>query len=165
MRLRLHLMNRRSVSRIASVAVGLTALWLIAFHLALFWQRMVDATILDPAVLLRWAGSALLIGAAVLLRRYADRHLTRRHATFVFWLVVLLLHVTVPAEEKMMSNVDVLALALETGIIAAPLFLVSATLGSNSIPLRQMALVAGSSAGRALPLLASNSASRAPPAN
>ncbi len=73
-----------------SLAAGTAAV--AVFHLWLLLQRLGDATIGEPGVLLRWlAGSALV--AAGLYLRPRGFSLTGGRSALVFWLLVLLLHV------------------------------------------------------------------------
>lgn len=155
-------MSRRSLQRIASFAIGVSALWLVAFHIALFWRRIADATIQHPAVLARWIASALLIAAGLAAHRYLSRHWSRRR-TLVFALLVLALHVGLPAEERIVGVGDLMSLAVDatllaivTGLVATPIAIVSANSISSAPAIR-----------RALPseiLLAASASPRAPPA-
>jgi hypothetical protein len=157
-------MNRRSLSRIVSLTVGTAAVGLVGFHVALFWQRIADATISHPAVLMRWVASALLIGAALAARRYAAHYWSSRKTGFIFWMLVLLLHATVPADERLLTTHDVVSLVAEAGIaVVAAFFAVVAAWGSL-LTLRPIP-VSSSLAGHTLQqLLASPASPRAPPA-
>lgn len=157
-------MNRRSLSRLISLTLGMAGISLVAFHAALFWQRIADATIGNPAVLGRWVASALLIGAGVAARRYAARHWSNRKTGFVFWMLVVLLHATVPADERLVATNDVVTVVVKVGIAAvATFFAVVAALGSL-LSLRPIS-VSSLFTGRSLHQLTASPASpRAPPA-
>lgn len=122
--------------RLGSLALALASLWLIGFHVAIFWNRLADATIAQPEVLARWIGAALLIGAVLAFRRYGK--LRGRHATVVFWLLVAILHVNVPAEEQIVTLVQAGIVALPAAFLAFALlaltFSVSRTSGLFVVP-------------------------------
>lgn len=157
-------MNRRSLSRIVSLTAGMAGIGLVGFHVALFWQRIADATISNPAVLTRWVASALLIGAGLAARRYTARHWSSRKTGFVFWMLVLLLHATVPADERLLTTNDVVSLVVQAGIaVVTSLFAVVAAWGS----LHSLRPISASSSltGHSLQQLSASPASpRAPPA-
>ncbi len=93
-------------SRLRRLTVGLAGLGsaiLAFFHLALLWQRVASQSLLEPAVLLRWLGSVLLLAALVYLRRAGVPLLWGRRAA-VFWLLVLLLHVGIPAASAVQAG-------------------------------------------------------------
>lgn len=62
-----------------------------AFHADLFWQRLVDTSIREPGVALRWAATALLVAGLVALRSRGVPLLRDRRA-LVLWLAALVLH-------------------------------------------------------------------------
>jgi hypothetical protein len=69
---------------------------LVGFHAVLLWQRCGDATILDPAVLAKYAGALLLLVSALAFRRFAPVRFQGRRSLLVFWLVAVLLHLAGP---------------------------------------------------------------------
>ncbi len=72
--------------------VGATVALLAVFHGWLLIRRLVDASIAEPEVLLRWLGACgLLAGAAWLRPRGLS--LSQGRPALVFWLLVLVLHV------------------------------------------------------------------------
>lgn len=157
-------MNRRVLSRIGSLGLGLAAVWLLAFHAALFWRRIVDATIQQPAVLARWLASAILIIAAFAAHRYASRHWHRRHAGLAFGLLALLLHLGIPAEERLLGPMDSVAVVVQTGFAAAAAVLLTFALKRSMATVERIeSALVPSTLGR-LHLLASFRPSRAPPA-
>lgn len=74
----------RGVSSFAVVA-------LVIFHAVLLWDRIASSTLLDPAVALRWSGTALLLLAFARLQR-AGVPLLSGHRARVIWTLVALLH-------------------------------------------------------------------------
>lgn len=85
---------RTSLRRLLPVAPSvIAAAILVAYHLVLLWQRLVDLSLLQPVVALRWIVTvALLVG----LRRMhaAGLPLIWGRRALAFWLLVLLLHVS-----------------------------------------------------------------------
>jgi len=75
---------RQLISRAFAVAF-------VAYHAILLFERIADASILEPAVLAKWVASALLLSAAFMLRSVA----ASRRGLLIFWLLVLVLHVPV----------------------------------------------------------------------
>ncbi|MCB1009339.1 MAG: hypothetical protein KDB94_10640 [Acidobacteria bacterium] len=69
---------------------------LAAHHGLLLARRLIDASIFEPTVLLRWAGAAAIAVLAADLRRRGVS-LSRGRAPVALSLLVLLLHVGVPA--------------------------------------------------------------------
>lgn len=70
-------------------AVGVTSL--VGFHASLFWDRLTDGQLLDPAVALRWTAALLLTAVLVVLRRRGVPLASGRRS-LVVWLLVALLH-------------------------------------------------------------------------
>lgn len=95
------------------LAVG--ALLIAGFHGWLLLQRLGDATIGEPGVLLRWLGGLGLVAAALYLRPRGVS-LTRGRAALVFWLLVLLLHVGASPAELAGVDPRELLLALPWGV-------------------------------------------------
>jgi hypothetical protein len=87
--------SERGVSRAAVGLLRIAAIISVAalglFHVRLFWERLAEGQLLDPAVALRWGGAALLVmGLAVLSRRGTP--LFRGRRAVVVWTLVALLH-------------------------------------------------------------------------
>jgi hypothetical protein len=78
--------------RVLGAGLRLLGLLLVAFHGWLLARRLLDATVAEPAVLLRWLGAVALLGGALLARRRGLSLLSGRSG-LVFWLLVLVLHV------------------------------------------------------------------------
>ena len=83
------------LARLRSVAFAALA----GFHAVLLWQRFVEGTILEPAVVAKYIASLLLLAGARLLHHLVPAHLLGRRAQMVFWLLVLLLHAVSPDAE------------------------------------------------------------------
>jgi|CXWL01.1.fsa_nt_gi uncharacterized protein YjeT (DUF2065 family) len=62
-----------------------------AFHADLFWQRLIDTSIREPGVALRWAATVLLLAGLVALRSRGVP-LFRDRRALVLWLAALVLH-------------------------------------------------------------------------
>jgi len=118
--------RRLAASRARWLTVGRRALfglgWALAAHHGwLLARRLVDASILEPLVLLRWAGAVFLVALAADLRRRGFS-LCRGRAPVVLGLLALLLHVGVPAPAP--EGVDLLLvvpLGLAAGLGSAAL--------------------------------------------
>ena len=98
------------------VLLGTLAAALVLFHAGLLWQRVVDQSLLQPAVGLRWALSLAILLVGLRLRRAGLSLLTGRPAIGL-WAVVLLLHA---------GGVPVAADPLATtpaGLVTIPLFM------------------------------------------
>ena len=78
---------RACVSAVATFAGAA----LVLFHLWLFAGRLRDLSITEPQVLVSWLGAAAL-GAIALFLRKRNLPLLRGKSGFVFWALVLLLH-------------------------------------------------------------------------
>lgn len=109
---------KRPVARLGSLALGIAAIWLVALHALFLWRRLADATIHQPGILVRWIASIVLIAAALTARHYVTRRWRRRHTTAVFWFLVLLLHVSIPAEERLLGSQETLLVMTQTGVVA-----------------------------------------------
>lgn len=146
--------------RLVSLALALAGLWLVAFHAAIFWQRISDATILQSGVLGRWIVSAFLIAAFTAFRR----HLRGRRARIVLWVLVAFLHLSIPAEERVLDLESPVATLVQVGLSTLPVILLAITLAlaricsdRSSFPLLRSALA------RPKPRISAPRASRAPP--
>jgi hypothetical protein len=66
---------------------------LAAFHGALLLRRFDDASITRPMVLARWAFAIAIVAAAFIARRF----FSGRRVVIIFWLLVAVLHIAIPA--------------------------------------------------------------------
>lgn len=82
---------QRRLMRLGSLASGLFALGLLVFHLTVFWRRLLDASITEPAVLVRWIASALLLAALLSVRKRT------RQLLLLSLILAALLHVGMPS--------------------------------------------------------------------
>ncbi len=80
----------RLMPRLSSLGV-FAVLALAGMHLPLLAQRLSDASISRPGVLLRWLLVPVLVAAFAVLR-HRGHSLVRGRAALVLWLLVLLLH-------------------------------------------------------------------------
>ena len=78
-------------SRIRQV-LGLASVgFLVAFHVLLLWERLVESTLFEPVPAIRWLATlALMLGVYRLHRNGVS--LLRGRGALVLWLLVLLLH-------------------------------------------------------------------------
>lgn len=113
---------RQIAARIVSVGLALAALWLIAFHAALFFQRLSDSSLSRPGVAVRWGVSVLLIAGLLVLQRFATRRVAARsrHAVIVFWLLVALLHVGTSADDRLLTSANGFTTLTQIGLAALP---------------------------------------------
>jgi hypothetical protein len=99
---------------------------LAVFHGALLLRRVGDASITRPMVLGRWAFAIALLAAIVIARRF----FAGRRVVITLWLLVALLHVAVPAGERVFNareNVALLAAVLPALIVASVVAVKSAS--------------------------------------
>ena len=154
------------------MSVAVSALALVLFHAALFWNHIGEGRLLDPAVAARWSLAVLLLLAMAALRRAGVPLLWGRRA-LVVWLLVALLHWTAapPADGGAPTNggaIGLLFVDLPAGasvtLLTASLFLLI-LLGARRTPRSTCALRASAPAAerRHAPLLSGHLASRAPP--
>lgn len=101
--------------RLALGALCVAGAALVLQHLVLLVQRFADASIGEPAVLLRWLGAATTLAAAVALRRRGKVPWQGRTG-LAFALAILLLHFGVAAPAA--SNTSALFL-LPAGLLLA----------------------------------------------
>jgi hypothetical protein len=92
--------------RLRWIAFTAPVVLLAAFHGALLLHRFTDASIARPMVLARWAFAIVLLAAAFIARRF----FSGRHVVIVFWLLVALLHLVVPAGDRAFDAREELAL-------------------------------------------------------
>ena len=131
---------------------------MIFVHAALIWQRIVDQTIGEPAVLFRWIAAALLLVVAV----WAPSRLPKGTFGLAFWLIVLLLHAAIPPDERLTTDSEVTALMLQIGIAVTPLLLAAIPI-SRSFTLLNIHLQSWPVVSSPLSVSAAVVASRAPP--
>jgi hypothetical protein len=155
------------------MSVAVSALGLVVFHGALFWNQIGEGRLLDPAVAARWSMAALLLMAMAALRRAGVPLLWGRRA-LVVWVLIALLHWTAaPAADGGTpahgGAIGLLFVDLPAGasvtLLTASLFLLI-LLGGRVTPRSTRALGAVSSPAaepRHAPLLSGQLASRAPP--
>jgi len=100
-------------------AASITAtLWLAAVHAGFLWRRVADQSLTEPGVLARWFGAALVLAVFIVVRRTRSRRSS--HAILVFWLLIALLHATVPVGDGILDAREDLSLILQTGFAALP---------------------------------------------
>jgi hypothetical protein len=85
--------TRTASARLRWIALGAPVVFLTAFHGALLVRHFADASIARPMVLGRWAFTAVLLAAALIARKF----LTGRRVALIFWLLVAVLHLAIPA--------------------------------------------------------------------
>ena len=115
----------RGVRPLLRSVLAAAAALVAAFHGWLLLQRLVDASIGDPDVLLRWLGGLVLAGAALYLRPRGVS-LTSGRSALVFWLLVLLLHVGAAPVEAADLDARQLLLILPWGLATGLACLASA---------------------------------------
>jgi hypothetical protein len=153
------------------MSVAASALGLVVFHAALFWNHIGEGRLLDPAVAARWGIGALLLLALAALRRAGVPLLWGRRA-LVVWVLVALLHWTAaPAADGTPARGGAMALLLvdlpvgaSVTLLAASLFLLI-LLRARAAPrsTRALGVSVPGAALRHAPLLSRHLASRAPP--
>jgi len=80
-------------ARLRWIAFSVPVVFLAAFHGALLLRRFGDASITRPMVLGRWAFAIALLATAFIARRF----FSGRRVVIIFWLLVAVLHLAVPA--------------------------------------------------------------------
>jgi hypothetical protein len=80
-------------ARLRWIAFSAPVVFLAAFHGALLLRHFADASITRPMVLGRWAFAVALLAAAFIARRF----FSGRSVVIIFWLLVAVLHLIVPA--------------------------------------------------------------------
>jgi hypothetical protein len=98
--------RRSPLWRVAQLGTYVAVGWLVLFHAALFYQRVAEASILQPGVLLRWIGSAALLAGMIGFRRVVRQPSLRRRAALTFWIAALFLHVAIPADQSLLEIGD-----------------------------------------------------------
>ena len=98
----------------------------VLYHAILLWQRVADLTLLEPAIAARWLATLLLLLGLFRLHHRGVPLIWGRKA-LVFWLLVLLLHVSFygPLAEGVEANFDIeragLMLALPATVVVVAL--------------------------------------------
>ncbi|MGB3561792.1 MAG: hypothetical protein WBC09_01915 [Thermoanaerobaculia bacterium] len=98
----------------------------VLYHAFLLWQRVADLTLLEPAVAVRWLATLLLLLGLFRLHHRGVPLIWGRKA-LVFWLLVLLLHVSFygPLAEGVEASFDIhgagLMLALPATVVVSSL--------------------------------------------
>lgn len=107
--------RKRALRALRLSALALAAAYLVALHAELLWQRITSQTLLEPLVVLKWAGAAALV-AALLRLRSAGVSVWRGRRAVVLWMLVLLLHAgtAVPAAGELAAD---LASPAEAGLL------------------------------------------------
>lgn len=108
--------RRSPLWRLAQLGTYVAVGWLVLFHAALFYQRVAEASILQPGVLLRWIGAAAMLVGIFGFRRVVRQPSMRRRAALTFWIAALFLHVVIPADESLLEIGD------EVAALAQPSF-------------------------------------------
>ena len=86
--------RRSKPRRVLAVITGSALVALVAlYHALLLWQRVADLTLLEPAVAARWLATLILLMVLFRLHHRGVPLIWGRKA-LVFWLLVLLLHVS-----------------------------------------------------------------------
>jgi hypothetical protein len=120
-------LRRSTPKRVLAVIAGpaLVAL-MVLYHAFLLWHRVADQTLLEPAIAARWLATLLLLLGLFRLHHRGVPLIWGRKA-LVFWLLVLLLHVSFygPLAEGVEASFDIeragLMLALPATIVVVAL--------------------------------------------
>jgi predicted transporter len=141
-------------------------LWLVLFHVALLYSRFADASITQPGVLARWIASLFLIAGGIAAMRYARTQRRARHAAFAIGVLILLLHVSIPMDERLLSTTGNLAAVVQTALSMAPaallltvLLVLTSLVAVNAVSFHQLTFAPRRLASRTA------SAPRSPPSN
>lgn len=119
--------------RLRTIALAAPVVLLVALHAFMLLRRVGDASITRPVVLGQWAFAAVLLTAALFVRRALSRNGGRR-AAIIFWLFVAILHLA-PAGERYFDLRQDAALLVEVGLVAVPAIVILATRpGSADVP-------------------------------
>jgi len=98
--------------------LGASLALVTGFHGWLLARRLLDATIAEPEVLLRWLGACGLLAGAAWLRR-AGVSVAQGRPALIFWLLVLLLHVGASPVVVQGVRAEELMLVLPLGVAVA----------------------------------------------
>ncbi len=119
--------------RLGRFAISAAVAAVVAYHLWLLLHRLLDSTIAELPVLARWLAAAALGGAAWALRHHRRSPL-RGRAAFVFWLLVLVLHLGPAPLESTAAHGGELWLVLPIGAASGIAFeLLRAPVGPPSL--------------------------------
>jgi len=116
--------SARRFQRLRWIAFGVPAVFLTAFHGALLAHRVADASIARPMVLGRWAFAVVMLAAAFMARRF----FSGRRVFITFWLLVAVLHLTVPAADRVFDARENMALL----VAVLPALIVGAAAGTSA---------------------------------
>ena len=121
-------LRRSTPRRVLAVIAGpaLVAL-VVLYHAILLWQRVADLTLLEPAIAARWLATLLLLLGLFRLHHRGVPLIWGRKA-LVFWLLVLLLHVSFygPVAEGVEANFDIQGVGLMLALPATVVIVVLA---------------------------------------
>lgn len=113
-----------AAARLRWIAFGVPAVFLAAFHGALLVHRFADASIARPMVLGRWAFAIVLLAAVFVARRL----FSGRRVVITFWLLVAVLHLAVPAADRVFDAREDVALL----VAVLPALIVTGAAGGTS---------------------------------
>lgn len=148
--------SARRFQRLRWIAFGVPAVFLTAFHGALLARRVADASIARPMVLGRWAFAIALFVVAF----FARRLFSGRRVFVTFWLLVAVLHLAVPAADRVFDAREDIALL----VAVLPALIVGAAAGTSASARWQSSTVLADISIGFLPLrLDPFHADRAPP--
>lgn len=121
-------MTRLGVSRIGRIGLATLFVLLAGFHLALLGARVVDGSVLDPAIAVEWViGLALLLGLTRLHR--AGLSPIRGRGAVVLWLLVVFLHAIafIPGDDGALelrvtqNSLAIIPVGVAIGVVASVL--------------------------------------------
>jgi hypothetical protein len=111
--------------RLRAVALAAPIVLIVVLHAVILLRRVGDESITRPVVLGQWAFAAVLLTAALFVRRALSRNGGRR-AAIIFWLFVAILHLA-PAGERYFDLRQDAALLEEVGLVAVPAMVILAS--------------------------------------
>lgn len=111
--------------RLRTIAFSAPIVLIVALHAVILLRRVGDASITRPVVLAQWTFAAVLLAAALFVRRALSRNGGRR-AAIIFWLFVAILHLA-PAGERYFNIREDAALLVEVGLVAVPAIVILAS--------------------------------------
>ena len=113
------------LKRLRTIALAAPVVLIVALHAVILLRRVGDASITRPVVFGQWAFAAVLLAAALFVRRALSRNGGRR-AAIIFWLFVAILHLA-PAGERYFNLREDAALLVEVGLVAVPAIVILAS--------------------------------------
>jgi hypothetical protein len=113
-----------AIRRFWIVAGSASIIALVAFHGFVLLRRVEDSSITRPLVLGRWAFAIALLIGVLLLRRLRVAGGGRR-AAIVFWLLVAVLHLAVPADGNSLDAQRHLATLVEAALFVPAAFMLA----------------------------------------